>query len=501
MRPTVGDLLGMPHLRLELQAGRRGLGNRVTWAQTSDLDKPWEWMTGGELLMKNGRTLPLTAAEQIELLEGLAGTGISGLILGIDPATPPIDPAALMAADSLPLPIVFAPYSVGFAAISRAVAEANTAGEGRRIALTERVYTMIRRSVTPQLTDKGAFKQLAQDLACQLAVLDAETGRPVLHTSNQVPADLRRAVVNEVCQRQGALPGVVHLDVGGIRAQVVEVPDEEPTVLLTYAYRAAEPDIVLLQHIATAAAVLLAQQGIQREHERRVGGELLAYLLDNRLDEVEAIRQLSQRRLQAGECVLVAARGGSETGERHLHLSLGRRRIPNLLLRRSSLLYALIPASDDAIVVLQRRLGPEVAIGISDPLRSVTRAPAAAREANWAMRDAQNTPNRLSKYAEVTLLSILRDTDEAQLVVDRVLGELLRYDAIHGTELTRTLDIYLSCDRSWQRASIAVGIHRQTVVYRMRRVEEITGRNLSITAHIAELWLALRARNLLNAPD
>jgi purine catabolism regulator len=36
------------------------------------------------------------------------------------------------------------------------------------------------------------------------------------------------------------------------------------------------------------------------------------------------------------------------------------------------------------------------------------------------------------------------------------------------------------------------------VVYRLRRVEQITGRGVMTTAHLAELWLALRARELLS---
>lgn len=499
MGSTIADLLQMPHLRLKLQAGHGGIDNRVSWAQTSDLDRPWEWMTGGELLMKNGRTLPGTAVGQVALLQGLFGNGISGLVLGIDPDTPSLDRAAVAVADALPLPVVFAPYSVGFAAIGRAVADTDTADEGRRLAVTERVYTMIRRSVT-QPTGTGALKQLDRDLACKIAVLDADTGRPVLHSPDPVPAPLVEALVAEIDRRGGALPGVVHLDVGGMRAQVVEVPDEEPTVLVTYAHRATPPDIVLLQHIATAAAVLLAQRGIRREHDRRVGGELLAHLLDSRLDDDDAIRQLSDRHLVADECILVAARGGTETGEQHLHLSLDRRDIPNLLLKRSGLIYALIPASDDAVELLHRRLGPAAVIGISDPVGAVTRVPTAAREANWAVRDAANVARGVSRYADATLLSVLRDTDEAQVVVDRVLGPLLRYDADHGADLTKTLDIFLTCDRSWQQTSAVIGVHRQTVVYRMRRVEEITGRTLSATAHIAELWLALRARDLLAVP-
>ncbi len=499
MGPSVGDLLATPHLRLELRAGQAGIDKRVIWAQTSDLDRPWEWMTGGELLMKNGRTLPPTAAGQEALLRGLADSDISGLVLGIDPDTPPLTSAAMTLADALALPIVVAPYSVGFAAIGRAVAEANTVDEVRRLTVTERVYTMIRRSVL-EPSSKAPLRQLARDLACKLAVLDADTGHTVLDGPDWVPEPLVRELVTEVQRRGGMLPGVVHLSVGGARAQVVEVPDEEPTVLVTYGYRASPPDIVLLQHIATAVAVLLAQKGIRREHDRHVGGELLAELLDNRLDEVDASRQLSHRGLSAASCVLVAIRDGSERGKQNVHLSLDRRKIPNLLLETSNLLYALLPESDEGIELLRRRLGGDATIGVSDPLVTPSRMQAAAREANWAVRDAEATSSRLTRYADATLLSVLRDTEEAQIVVDRVLGALLRYDADHGTDLTKTLDIFLACNRSWQQASVTTGVHRQTVVYRIRRVEEITGRSLSVTAHVAELWLALRAHDFVTAP-
>ena len=36
-------------------------------------------------------------------------------------------------------------------------------------------------------------------------------------------------------------------------------------------------------------------------------------------------------------------------------------------------------------------------------------------------------------------------------------------------------------------------MHKQTLVYRMRRVEQLTGRDLRKTADVVQLWLALRA--------
>jgi purine catabolism regulator len=83
-------------------------------------------------------------------------------------------------------------------------------------------------------------------------------------------------------------------------------------------------------------------------------------------------------------------------------------------------------------------------------------------------------------------------------VVDRVLGTLIDYDVARSSDMVKTLDAYLRCERSWVRTAKAMGVHRQTVVYRIQRVEEITGRRITDTAAIAEFWLALRARDLLS---
>jgi purine catabolism regulator len=40
-------------------------------------------------------------------------------------------------------------------------------------------------------------------------------------------------------------------------------------------------------------------------------------------------------------------------------------------------------------------------------------------------------------------------------------------------------------------------VHKQTVVYRMRRVEELTGRLLRRMEDVVSVWLALRALDLL----
>jgi purine catabolism regulator len=56
-----------------------------------------------------------------------------------------------------------------------------------------------------------------------------------------------------------------------------------------------------------------------------------------------------------------------------------------------------------------------------------------------------------------------------------------------------SLRVFLAHNRSWQKAATALHVHKQTLVYRMRRVEELSGRKLDRTGDVSELWFALRA--------
>ncbi|MEV4123414.1 helix-turn-helix domain-containing protein [Nocardia sp. NPDC049707] len=56
-------------------------------------------------------------------------------------------------------------------------------------------------------------------------------------------------------------------------------------------------------------------------------------------------------------------------------------------------------------------------------------------------------------------------------------------------------------DRTKQRTAQPMHIHRQTVMYRIRRVEPRTDRDVADTNSMAELWLAVRAAELLSIPS
>jgi purine catabolism regulator len=78
-----------------------------------------------------------------------------------------------------------------------------------------------------------------------------------------------------------------------------------------------------------------------------------------------------------------------------------------------------------------------------------------------------------------------------------MLAPLDAYDREQRGELVPSLLAFLQHNARWEAASAALYVHRHTLRYRMRKVEELTGRDLSNPFDRMEFWLALRARDLL----
>jgi DNA-binding PucR family transcriptional regulator len=73
-----------------------------------------------------------------------------------------------------------------------------------------------------------------------------------------------------------------------------------------------------------------------------------------------------------------------------------------------------------------------------------------------------------------------------------LLGPLIQYDQAHHADLVRTLDAFLRCSGSWQRCADEMHVHVNTLRYRLERVEQLTGRDLSRFEDRVDFFLALR---------
>jgi purine catabolism regulator len=98
------------------------------------------------------------------------------------------------------------------------------------------------------------------------------------------------------------------------------------------------------------------------------------------------------------------------------------------------------------------------------------------------------------------LLLSLQDDDALRLFCDSILGPIESSEGRYGGELLRSLEAFIEENGQWERAARRLYCHRHTLRYRMRRVEELTGRSLDSARDRIDFWLALRGRELV-APE
>lgn len=500
MSITVRELMQLPHLQMSLLAGQAGIDREVTWVHTSDLPDPWQWHGWGELLLTNGTALAPEGAAQAHFAEQVAESGASGLAIGLGMSGPPLTATVTQRADELALPLLTVPFSVPFTAVVRAVADANDREEASQLRRVARLYELLRVSMAAGRHGPDMFRRIGNELGIRLYLVDPATGRSLF--DDQADSAYAPVLAARYAAQGNAIPGMLRLRLPAAEpaeacAFAVAVPGDASTALLVEALGDQLPSPVLLQHIAVGGALELAQLTAGQERKRRVGADLLAQTLDRRIYSAAAGSQLAEFCLDLATSVLVVSNSADDRAVADLDRRLARARVPHILLDRDQLLYLVLADSDvnARLVTTLRNLSSSV--GVSDVIRTADRMVEAAQEARWALGAAKAENRDLVRYGDQTLLLLPRTTAEATVLVSRVLGALIRHDAERGTEYLNTLRVLLRLDRSWQLAAAELHIHKQTLGYRIRKIKQITGRGLTKTEHIAELWIALQAYDLL----
>ncbi|MBI3968749.1 MAG: helix-turn-helix domain-containing protein, partial [Chloroflexi bacterium] len=126
----------------------------------------------------------------------------------------------------------------------------------------------------------------------------------------------------------------------------------------------------------------------------------------------------------------------------------------------------------------------------------------AFREAEQALTIAQLLfgGDRLADFRDLgvfRLLFPLQGSTELRSFFDETLGALVHYDKKNNTELASTLETFFASRGNLQRTAEALFLHRNTLSYRLGRVEDLTGLDLDDAEDCFRLQLALKIGRIL----
>jgi purine catabolism regulator len=541
---TVGDLLR--DLDVRLLAGEEGLEAPVRWVHIAELEDPTPWMSGGELLLTNGLQLD-TPKRQRAFVARLVDHQLAGLGFGTGFTHATVPTAVVTAARERGLPLFEVPYELPFIAITEAAFSR----------LVNEQYAVLRRAIAAHerlerivLAERGldaVVAALATLIGGSTLVFDARGGllvrRGFRHELADETVDALGAELSERArggERQSFAPSASELGgralalpvgVGGERA-----PGERESAAPLQAWIVAgkdeggfsELDRLTLHQAVTIVALELLRRRVAEDTERRLAGDVLAAIVSGELTGAELVRRLEPFGFaeRVGVVVLAAPRPGGAAiaaAETALAAALRAEAVDGLVARSDGLVSALVPGLDeDELFALAERIAERVAQTLDAPLRlGVGRAvagpdarrayhearcalearalaqPDGPASANGAGGNARATVASYRDLGSFQLLLSLQDDDALRLFCDSILGPIEESEGAYGDELMRSLEAFIEENGQWERAARRLYCHRHTLRYRMRRVEELTGRSLGSARDRIEFWLALRGRELV----
>ena len=528
MTTTVADLLGIEELRLGLVAGKQGLDRPIRWAHVSELKDPTRFLRGGEVLLTTGLGMRGSPQVQAAYVEQLASAELAALGLGLGFAFKATPPAVLEAADRAGFPVFEVPFEVPFIAITEALFSR----------LVNEQYVLLQRAGTVQQT----LSRLLVEGAGLDALLEAYarmtgTRALLLDVRGEVLAAARGATAVlpprdvwaeiQALRPEGNEFSLSLSDEGGTRTLLPVLVGGGPAGFLVL-HRGTRPEPyhqVVVHHLATAIALELSKAQAVARTERRLVGDFLDALLEGELSASEIGRRLRFLGLGGSPAiaVLVARREGPDRPEgvdREAAVEALRLLVQDRLSRRPGPFVCSV--HDAAVVALFEAAGPDQAREAAGTVAAAVRARGpgarfglgmpeadprglrrAYQEARFALEAAGPASDRGAAVATVADLGshrllLARQEDAALEAISRgLLGPLLDYDRRQHGDLVASLRAFLEHNGNWEAAARALAVHRHTLRYRVRRVAELTGRDLDSAADRVEFWLALQAADVL----
>ncbi|UYQ61584.1 PucR family transcriptional regulator [Streptomyces peucetius] len=141
--------------------------------------------------------------------------------------------------------------------------------------------------------------------------------------------------------------------------------------------------------------------------------------------------------------------------------------------------------------------GPGVRVGIGSAVAGLAAIGEGRRLAGTALRACPRTGGVVLLDDHLPAAVVVSSPDLGRALAERVLGPLYGIDPADRDLLVDTLTVWLEAEGSAQRAATRLYCHRNTVLNRLRRFEQLTGRSLSRPSDVVEVSLALTARRLL----
>jgi purine catabolism regulator len=527
---TVADALAMDSFEgAQVVAGAAGLNKPISWVHNSGVPDAHNWVNGGELVLTTAFNMPESHAEQLEFIEALAAKNISALAVTVGRYLDHLPEAWYAVADTHDLPLIAISYEARFVDIARAVNERIAQEQVRRALSINAVLSRL-------VLDGGGLQDLADELArliqqsisietdrfdslaaANIAEYD-EARRYTLEHGHTNPALIQaledEGVFTQIREtlRPVQLPQMPHV---GLEMERILAPVVVHGEIYGYMWIIAdgspltEIDRMALESGATIAALMMLHQEAVQTAEASLKGNLLSQLIES---EGERESLLTDQALRYGldlnrpfRMLLVETDGSGNGRLVRLYRQVNRlateRDWSAIVSQFAGQVVVLLDEnhpSHEAATLIQSQLSVQTRVGVS----AVHQGPVAVPDAHAQCREVLSIGRRLNdertvlQFDHLGFLHTLYHAGADSLRGNPYVPSLRDLQAETQADLFSTLEAYLDQGGNGVATADALHIHRSTLNYRLQRITQLTGADLSDPTTRLNLHIALKQMRL-----
>jgi purine catabolism regulator len=489
----------------------------VLWVHNTELPDPSPYIRETELVLTNGLWRATVDAETF--VAALTRARATGLIFGLTEQTSTVPTDLVDACVAADIPLAELSVIVPFTAITQAAARIQSQARQDALVGLVRRGNALATSISRGGGAEGVLDVLRRDHDLPLFVAD-RTGHRLAGTVAEIDDDELRVAADALARRPPPLE--VELPTAGPASLfLVEgaMGDIDAGLFCLRPLSQLEPrEREALDQAARFLSMEVAKQQALQAIESRFSSELLEMILSGAARAAEVPERLRAFGIDpSGPMAVITVIVGEQRirppgSTDEIERFFAERGIAVVLVAGSQDTVAVFPWNSEPreLVMLAERLvdaiakrypGDRTVIGIGEPAAHA----GALREPLIRSREAchvlhrRSRSSRVATFADVSthrMLLGLHDRGVLRRFADDILGPLHTHDEQNGTELERTLRIFLGNDGHWSTTAAELYIHVNTLRNRIARIMELTGRDVARLEDRVDLFLALEADDL-----
>jgi len=509
----------------QVLAGENNLDNIITRVNIMADLEILNWIEEGEFLLTTAVHFGnISLTEQMDLINGMKTKGVEAVAIKVQPYLANLDQDLLDLADEIGLPIIQLDYSISFADVMEPILKEIFDKQSKVIRRVEAIHNDMMElllkggsilDVTKDLSEKVGNNILVKDyyfdeIICPLEsydicqrredVIDQYFKKNGITTKNTRTTKYKITIENQE-RDVYAIPIIARNTVYG-NIFLVNINSE---IKLT--------DVQVLESASSIIALELLKKISIQEIENKYKVEFFDDLISSdKIRKSKAIERSNYYKFdkEADYCTFTIAISNDEQSVDSLE-SLNRdiskvmylvdsfcvsKELVFLVANRKAQINVVVMLKDKKNpieevrqlseqieeMILQKMINLQFVIGVGRVYNSIDNMYKSLKDSQKAVLASENyISQRIIEFDSLGIYKIFCNGDLKDELMDfysKTLEVLVKYDNKKDTELVKTLKVYYEANGNLKKMSEKLFTHYNTVLYRVNRIQEITGSNL-----------------------